>query len=149
LRLAALAASVCAAGPALAQGPCANAAGEVRLQIAVGGVRGATGTVTVTVYPDDSKRFLASGARVARVRAPAAAPVTHACVAVPAPGHYAIAVYHDENGDRRFNRTALGLPAEGYGFSNDAPAVMGLPAFDAVRFKAGAGDTPLSITLRY
>lgn len=136
-------------GPAAADPKCRNAPGETRLQIAVEGVRAAAGNINITVYPDDSRRFLAPGGKVLRVRLPATAPVTSACITVPSAGYYALALYHDENGDRKFARTLLGLPAEGYGFSNDAPTLAGLPSFEATRFKAEPGDNKLVITLRY
>src|SRR3546814_17710345 len=59
-------------------------------------------------------------------------PRTSACFWVT-PGHYAVAIYHDENGDRKFNRT-LTTPKEGFGFSNDAPTTFGLSSFAKVRF---------------
>ena len=34
-----------------------------------------------------------------------------------APGAYAVAAFQDENGNRRLDRTGLGLPTEPYGFS--------------------------------
>ena len=101
-----------------------------------------------------SERFLAHGGRLARVRAALSAGEAEACFAVSAPGTYAVVVYHDENDDHAFNRTLLGLPAEGYGFSNDAPAMAGLPAFRDVVFIADEGTTrirceaALLITLR-
>ena len=36
---------------------------------------------------------------------------------------YALALYHDENGNRSFDRTGVGFPAEGFGFSNN-PATL-------------------------
>ena len=36
-----------------------------------------------------------------------------------APGRYAIAAYHDLNGNGRLDKQTFGLPAEPYGFSND------------------------------
>jgi uncharacterized protein (DUF2141 family) len=65
------------------------------------------------------------------------------------PGEYAVAVYHDENDDHDFNRNAAGLPAEGYGFSNDAPTAFGLPDFDRVRFTLPPGGGRVAIRLRY
>src|SRR3546814_16611886 len=76
-------------------------------------------------------------------------PVTVACLSVPGPGTYAIAIYHDENGDRKFDRSMLGLPEEGYGFSNNAAVVLAPPSFDAVKFKAADGVTHVDITMRY
>jgi uncharacterized protein (DUF2141 family) len=44
--------------------------------------------------------------------------------AIP-PGTYALAVIHDENSNGKLDTNWLGTPTEGYGFSNDAKAVLG------------------------
>ena len=49
-------------------------------------------------------------------------------------GTYAVAVYHDENSNGRFDRL-LGIPIEKYGFSNDAPVFFGPPKFSDASFK--------------
>ena len=121
-----------------------------RLRVAVSGARSAAGNVTITLYGPRREDFLARGGRLARQRIPlGGAAAVEACFAVSAPGDYAVAVYHDENGDRDFNRNAIGLPAEGYGFSNDAPTAFGLPDFDRVRFTLPPGGARLAIRLRY
>ena len=138
------------AGRASAAEDCQGSPGDgaVKLTVATSNLRSAEGEVAVTVYPDDSKRFLAKGGKLARVRTPAAQPTTRACFWLP-PGTYAVAVYHDENGDGAFDRSIVGAPKEGYGFSNDAPANMGLPDFAAVRFKLPAGGRTISVHMRY
>lgn len=156
-RWAALLALPLAAGPGAAQAPpsaqhaepCGPDARDPRVVVRVVGARRAAGNVTVTLYGADPGRFLARGGRLARLRVPLAAPAAEACFAVSGAGTYAVAAYHDENDDHDFNRTLLGLPAEGYGFSNDAPTAVGLPAFRDAAFAAGAGTTRLTVTLRY
>jgi len=128
---------------------CAGTAGEVRLQLHVQGLRSAKGNITVTVYPDDAARFLAKGGKLLRVRLPAVAPVTSSCIRVPSAGHYEISLYHDEDDDHHFGRTLVGLPEEGYGFSNNPKSLIGLPSFEAVRFPATAGDNSVVIDLVY
>lgn len=121
--------------------------GAVRLTVQATGVRSAGGEVAFTVYPDDKRRFLAKGGKLARVRVPAHAGTTTACFWLK-PGGYAIAQYHDENGDHDFNRT-LWMPKEGFGFSNDAPTSVGLPSFAATRFVLPAGGTAVRMQMRY
>ena len=121
--------------------------GLVRLTVLATGVRDARGEIAVTVYPDVKRRFLAKGGKLSRARVPAVAGTTEACFWL-APGSYPVAVYHDANGDRDFNRT-LFYPKEGFGFSNDAPTTFGLPAFDKVRAPVGPGATTLRIRMRY
>ena len=121
-----------------------------QLRVAVSGARGARGSVTVTLYGPRREDFLARGGRLARQRIPlAGATAVEACFALAAPGDYAVAVYHDENDDRDFNRNPLGLPTEGYGFSNDAPTAFGLPDFDRVRFTLPPGGRRIAVRLRY
>lgn len=127
---------------------CGTAAGHIVLAVTVKSVHSSKGEVAITVYPGDPKLFLAPHAKLARVRLPAA-PTVHACMDVPKAGDYAVAIYHDENGDHHFNRTFVGLPAEGYGFSNDAPTVAGLPTYNATKFTAHEGLNSLTITMRY
>lgn len=137
------------AGAARAEPACAGDPAGTRLVVRVEGVRAAAGQVVVTVYPDDARRFLAPHGKLLRQRVAASAPETRACFELPGPGSYAVAVYHDGNGDGRFNRTLVGLPAEGFGFSNDAPTRTGLPAFSAVRFPVRGAETTSRLTLRY
>lgn len=156
LRLALPILALLASGAAIAAGPpsagvCGSwrAQAGPRLEVSVTHARRIAGNVTITLYGPNPEAFLARGGRLARQRIALVGTSVHACFVVSEPGDYAIAVYHDENNDRNFNRTLLGLPAEGYGFSNDAPAVVGLPSFSDVRFPVGPQGARLSITLRY
>lgn len=121
--------------------------GTVRLDVVATDLRNGDGEVAFTVYPDDRRRFLAKGGKLLRVRVPARAPATRACFLLP-PGSYAIAQYHDENGDHNFNRT-LFVPKEGFGFSNDAPTSVGLPSLDQARFTLGANGGTVHMRMRY
>ena len=146
---AAIGAALLAGAPALAADQCIGVKGSHRLSVQVTGVRAAEGEVAVTIYPDDARRFLAPHGKLLRSRVKAEAPATSACFWLPGPAVYAIAVYHDANGDHDFNRTGIGTPAEGYGFSNDAPSTVGFPAFEKVRFSVSAGESVTAVRLRY
>ncbi|MES2754206.1 MAG: DUF2141 domain-containing protein [Pseudomonadota bacterium] len=133
--------------PATAACAGTEAPGLIRVTVETSAVAHARGEIVVTVFPDQKRRFLSKGGKLARVRTAAVAGVTSACFWL-APGTYPFAVYHDANGDRNFNRT-LFLPKEGFGFSNDAPATFGLPAFEKVRTTVGPGPTTVRIRMRY
>lgn len=45
------------------------------------------------------------------------------------PGHYALSLFHDENGNGKLDSNIAGIPTERYGFSRDARGRMGAPAF--------------------
>lgn len=65
------------------------------------------------------------------------------------PGTYALAVIHDENMDGKLGTNWLGVPREGYGFSNDAKASMGAPSFEAASFPYDGQNLDLTIRLNY
>lgn len=50
-------------------------------------------------------------------------------------GEYAISVLHDTNNDGQMNTNFMGLPKEGYGFSNNVMGTMGPPSFEKAKFK--------------
>ncbi len=60
-------------------------------------------------------------------------------------GTYAVALYYDVNGDRKCNRV-MGLPTEGYGFSNN---VRGYPSYEKVKFYFDGGNQEIEIELLY
>jgi uncharacterized protein (DUF2141 family) len=66
----------------------------------------------------------------------------------PAPGSYALAVIHDENGNGRLD-TVLVIPKEGFGFSRNPQIGFGPPSFDKVQFAAGGGASTQVVRLRY
>lgn len=128
---------------------CEGRPSSARLLVQVGRLRSNQGEVVVTVYPSDPRRFLAPHGKLLRVRTKADAPMTEACFYLPKPDAYAVAVYHDANANRDFDRNAVGLPVEGYAFSNDAPSKVGAPSFEAARFTAKSGDTVVRVRMRY
>jgi len=65
------------------------------------------------------------------------------------PGTYALAVIHDENMNGKLDTNWLGIPKEGYGFSNDVKALLGAPSFSAASFKYDGGTLDLMVSLHY
>ena len=65
-------------------------------------------------------------------------------------GNYAIAILHDENDDMKMNTNFLGIPKEGYGFSNNVMGTFGPPSFNKASFKhQGNSVTYVTIRTRY
>lgn len=123
--------------------------GQAPLLVSVSGMRSANGNITITIYPDEPSHFLDGAYKVARQEVPVTLPVTSACFTLPAPGYYAVALFHDENGDHHLNTNALGIPTEGYGFSNNPTLYFGPPELGKVRFSLHAGDNPIGIRMKY
>jgi uncharacterized protein (DUF2141 family) len=49
------------------------------------------------------------------------------------PGDYAVMIFHDENGNGKMDSNLIGIPTEGYGFSNEAKGSFGPPKFSAMK----------------
>lgn len=62
-------------------------------------------------------------------------------------GDYAVLLTHDENDNGTLDTNLVGMPVEGYGFSNN-PQVMRKPTFDEARFSVPATGTAIDISLR-
>ncbi len=130
--------------------PCDSAnPAQVRLQVSVSGMRTTKGQIVITIYPDAQKGFLKGAYKLAEQRLPVLLPVTHACFAMPTPGYYAVALFGDVNDNDHFDLTLLGLPAEGYGFSNNPHLIFGPPAIGKVRFPAHIGDNQIDVRMQY
>jgi uncharacterized protein (DUF2141 family) len=64
-------------------------------------------------------------------------------------GNYAVAVFHDANGDGNLNTNFLGIPTEGFGFSNNPRIRTGPPNFvESAVFVVGSG-TNVQIQLQH
>ena len=151
VRLSLAAAAVLLAGDSASaqEESCTGPESATRLYVDVERVRNSEGLIAVTLYADNSRKFLAKRGALYVGRVPARASVTTVCIHVPKPGIYGLAVYHDADADRSFDRTGIGLPDEGYGFSNNAPVILGLPSFSAVRLSVPRTDMRTRVRLRY
>ncbi|RKF22473.1 DUF2141 domain-containing protein [Altericroceibacterium spongiae] len=134
-----------AEAPSYCQGPKS----DTWVHVVVEGVRNSNGLIGVTLYDDDSSKFLASHGSMYTERFKAKEGRTSTCIFVPKTGVYAIVVYHDENGNRKFDRSGLGLPTEGFGFTNNPSTLAGIPTFSSVRLNIGKTNLGTKITLRY
>lgn len=63
-------------------------------------------------------------------------------------GKYAVQLFHDENRNGKMDFNFVGIPKEGYGFSNDARGFMSAPAFDKQLFTLDQ-DRAIQIRLSY
>lgn len=65
------------------------------------------------------------------------------------PGNYAAAILHDENDNLKMDFNFLGIPKEGYGFSNNAKGFMGPPSFSKAAFRVDNVSKKISINAIY
>lgn len=151
-RRALLAALLAAPIAALAPGAeavevCGQGAEEIIVR--VNAVRSASGSIVAVLYGDNPDDFLKKGRRLDKVFEPATEGTVDVCLTAPEPGTYAVAIYHDENGNAKFDKTWIGLPDEGYGISNNPTFFLGPPSFDEAKFEALDGSTVIDIEVKY
>ena len=66
-----------------------------------------------------------------------------------APGSYAIAIFHDENNDGILNFNWVGIPTEGFGFSQNPPILKGIPKFKDSAIIVSDSEINIEIKLKY
>lgn len=64
-------------------------------------------------------------------------------------GTYAVAMYHDENGDAKFNKGLFGIPKEGYGVSNNIVHAVRAPKFSEAVIPVSDGVKEIAIRVHY
>jgi len=101
------------------------AAGD--LSVTVTGVRSSSGQMRVALF--NNPVDFPSGRSVVTRNVPAWQGDMTVILEGVAAGTYALALHHDENTNGKMDTSLLGLPQEGYGFSNDAPVFLGAPPF--------------------
>jgi uncharacterized protein (DUF2141 family) len=141
-----------AATPAMAQGAPAGCTGPVSphwINVVVEGVRNDSGQIAITLYADDSSKFLVKHGSLYVGRTKAVAGTTNTCIYLPKNGVWALALYHDENANEKFDLTSFKMPAEGYGFSNNPPTLLGLPTFNSVRINIARDGMTSHIRMKY
>ncbi|GIV39066.1 MAG: hypothetical protein KatS3mg033_0866 [Thermonema sp.] len=64
-------------------------------------------------------------------------------------GTYAVAVLHDENDNGKMDKNFLGIPTEGFAFSNNVRPVFGPPSFHKAAFELNRRSKTLLIKMLY
>ena len=64
-------------------------------------------------------------------------------------GAYAVNLFHDENMNGKMDTNFLGMPLEGYGFSNNPGKRMSKPGFDETSFQVNQPECAIEIKMIY
>lgn len=144
--------AVCAAlalvqpsGIALAQNSCPG------IHVNILDIGNSTGKVACALFDSPEgfpKEFLQSATNIAMLEIRETQARCH-FLDIP-PGTYALAVIHDENLDGKLATNWLGVPKEGYGFSNKAKASFaGAPSFEDASFAYDGQNLEMTLRLNY
>jgi uncharacterized protein (DUF2141 family) len=136
----ALCALAIAAGTAAFLGGARAQESEEEIVFVVHGLRANTGAVRGRLF-SSRETWAQAGREVASCVGRPTRGSARCVVRPPGPGRYAFAFFHDADGDREIDRDLVGIPQEGYGFSNDARPGMGPPAYESASFEVAPGQT--------
>lgn len=98
------------------------------LSVEVQGVKNSEGTIKVAVY-NSSKGFLKFEHVFKSDSTKAKKGTTKMKIEDLPEGEYALAIFHDENGNEELDTNWLGIPKEDVGFSNARMKTFGPPSF--------------------
>lgn len=134
------------AQPEAAHLSCTGESNE--LWIVVKNVKESVGLITAELYRNEEETFLTKEGREQRMRVAARAPVTEFCMHASDATAYAMAIYHDENANMKFDKGAFGLPAEPYGVSNNPRMRFGPPKVAEALFHVAINGSTVEIDLK-
>ena len=136
-----------AMGLALLAVPLIGAAPVGSLQVEIDHLRSSKGMLRLclTADPDNFPNCVDDRDAVTR-----SVPAGQTSIRFPAlpRGDYAVAVIHDENGNKKLD-TFAGIPKEGFGFSRNPAIRFGPPRFSAARFSLTTDAEEQQIRMRY
>lgn len=118
---------------------------QVRLEVETLGVKTSEGYICVALYTEE-EGFLKFDRVYRSGRAPARQGATRVVIDDLPSGEYALAVFHDRNGDEALNTNWLGIPREPLGFSRARMKAFGPPGFRECAIKVET-DATIRITL--
>ena len=123
---------------------------EIPIEVSIENVKSSKGNIVVSIFKNE-KSFKAEAPDLERSfsKKEVKKGKFSAVLKLP-PGTYGIAILDDENADRKMNYNALGIPTEGYGFSDFYHSGFSKPKFGNFSFQLFKGKKVLkAIKLRY
>jgi uncharacterized protein (DUF2141 family) len=124
-------------------------ASGAELTVTIKNVRNSSGSVMVAIYNSDTT-FMKIEHATAEAKAKAEKGDVVFTFHDLSPGKYAVTAFHDENNNGKLDKNWLGIPTEGYGFSNDARGAAGPPKFAQAAFDLDKDNgASISLSLKY
>jgi uncharacterized protein (DUF2141 family) len=129
---------------AFAQSPCPG------IHVTILNIRNSAGTVACALFESPEgfpNEYLRSATNIMSIKVRKSQ--ARCDFADIPPGAYAMAVIHDENMNGMLDTNIIGIPTEGYGFSNNAEALLGAPSFSAASFTYDGRSIDMTMSLNY
>lgn len=120
------------------------------LNVEITDVRSKSGSILVSIFNDSDAFPRNSEKAVVKLKLSVSEAANFSVPDLP-PGDYAIAVAHDENENGKVDMNFLGIPKEGFGFSQNSRVVFGPPSFEKakVTLSEESAATSTKIKVKY
>ena len=113
----------------------------------VSNIRKDGGQLIVDLHNDVEEDFLDSSKVVLRIIVDARKGDVDVCIPLSEPGGYAVAVYHDRNSNRKFDKNFLGIPKEHFGMSQNPKFRLSSPELEEAIFTVPQTGAAINIKL--
>jgi uncharacterized protein (DUF2141 family) len=100
---------------------------QLTLTVDIEGLRNSKGRVLLELQNENQKQVAGAAVSIS-------AKQSRIVIENLQPGKYAFKFFHDENNNEKLDTNWLGIPKEGFGFSNNPRIVVGPPSFDKTVF---------------
>lgn len=122
-----------------------HARAPVTLHVEITNVKKARGKLLIAIYKPNEKFGEGTAFLAAMVDVKATGGQTASFEMEP--GRYALAVYHDVNGNEELDKNFVGIPKEPYGFSKDFRPQFSAPSFKDCAFEV-TGESLQKISVK-
>ena len=118
---------------------------QTKLQVTITNIKGHKGNIIIGIY-DSEENFLKKplDGKMAKASSDSVTVVFENLK----PGKYAVSVLHDANKNKDLDKNKLGIPKEGYGFSNNVMGAMGPPSFERAQIDLTQDQKDLDIGIK-
>lgn len=127
-------------------------AAAASLTVVVTNLKNDKGLVRLALY-DNAESFPENGKSIAKIDRPISEGMKDGVFTATfedlAPGPYAVAFFHDEDGDNTFAQNVFGMPHEGFGFSRDAAVLFSAPDFSDAAVEVPEDGARITVRMRY
>jgi uncharacterized protein (DUF2141 family) len=111
-----------------------------KLKIDLSGMQNLNGTINFALYNNSSSFNDPNQVYKSLSITPTGANMTFTIDSLPE-GSYAFGVFHDENNNQAIDQNWLGIPTEGFAFSNNAMGTFGPPSYAQATFVVQKNQT--------
>lgn len=104
-----------------------------KIEVHLTGMQNTNGKINFGLYNSNASFNNPSMVYKSLVLNPLLDEMTFTLDSIPA-GTYAFGVFHDENNNEQIDQNWIGIPTEGFAFSNNAMGAFGPPSFEQAKF---------------